>query len=160
MQRGRGTPVLNGVAPGGDLEVRKMKILVVDDEPSIRAVMAFMLGRMHATRTAGRLEEAKDAVSRERFDLVISDLSLRGRHGTEGLELLSHTKKTNGDTEVIIMTGFGSDRAREDAYEKGAFWYVEKPIPVDELLSKVREVAFKKGVDYDLAGPGKVPGPL
>ena len=128
------------------------KILVVDDEPAICAVMAYMLGKMHNTVTADRLQVAKDALAGEKFDLVISDLSLDGRGGTEGLELLSHIKEISDDTDVIIMTGFGSNRIREDAFDKGALWYFEKPIHKNDLLSKVREVADRKGFGYDFAG--------
>jgi DNA-binding NtrC family response regulator len=141
-------------------EGRKMKILVVDDEPTIRAVMAFMLGKMYKTITADRLQEAKDALAGEKFDLVISDLSLDGRGGTEGLELLSHIKEISDDTDVIIMTGFGSDRIREDAYNKGALWYFEKPIHTRDLLAKVQEVAVRKDFGYDFAAAGEVPEPL
>lgn len=131
-----------------------MKILVVDDEPTILITTAHILSNLNirtAVQTAAGLQEAKDALTRGRFDLVISDLSLSGRNGTEGLELLSHIKNTSSDTEVFIMTGYGSEGIREAAYRRGALWYFEKPLAMEKILLKVQEVAVSKGFD-DITG--------
>ncbi len=124
-----------------------MKILVVDDEPAILTLAAEILTTLNTSvQTAAGLQEAKDEVTRDRFDLVISDLSMSGCTGMEGLELLSHIKNISGETEVFIMTGFGSDDVRKTAYARGALWFAEKPLNIKDLRSKVQDVAVRKGL--------------
>lgn len=128
-----------------------MKIMVVDDEPTILITLSHLLKKHDTTViTANGLQEAMTAVSRYEFDLVITDLRLGGSNGTEGLELLGYVKKTSPETEVIIMTGFGSESIREDAYKRGALHYFEKPVDIGIILSRVQQVVAGK---RDSGGP-------
>jgi DNA-binding NtrC family response regulator len=122
-----------------------MKILIVDDEPTILMTLSHLLNNKDTTvNTSSGAQEAEEALSRFKYDLVITDLRLSGSHGTEGLELLSYIKNCCRETEVIIMTGFGSDSIREDAYKRGALAYFEKPIDIANILSSVEQVAAGK----------------
>lgn len=122
------------------------KILIVDDEPTILMTLSHVLSNKDTTViTSGRIEEAEEALSRYKFDLVIADIRLSGMYGIEGLELLSYVKKLSPETEVIIMTAFGSDEMRDEAEKRGAFHYFEKPIDIDQLLSKVNEIGIPAG---------------
>ena len=116
------------------------KILVVDDEQSI------LLSLSYALRTEGvevitcsEIEQAEEALESTRFDLVITDIRMSGVNGIEGLELLSYIKGRYR-TEVIIMTGYGTDEIEAEAYRRGALHYFEKPIDIPELLKKVAEI--------------------
>ncbi len=116
------------------------KILVVDDEQSI------LLSLSYALRTEGvevitcsEIEQAEEALENTRFDLVITDIRMSGVNGIEGLELLSYIKGRYR-TEVIIMTGYGTDEIEAEAYRRGALHYFEKPIDIPELLKKVAEI--------------------
>ena len=116
------------------------KILVVDDEQSI------LLSLSYALRTEGvevitcsEIEQAEEALESTRFDLVITDIRMSGVNGIEGLELLSYIKGRYR-TEVIIMTGYGTDEIEAEAYRRGAVHYFEKPIDIPELLKKVAEI--------------------
>jgi DNA-binding NtrC family response regulator len=114
------------------------KILIVDDEPTILMTLSHLLSTKDTTViTSSKIEEAEEALARYTFDLVIADIRLSGMYGIEGLELLSYIKKLNPGTEVIIMTAYGSDDIREDAYRRGAFFYYEKPIDISHLIVKV-----------------------
>ncbi len=114
------------------------KILIVDDEPTILMTLSHLLsGRDTAVITSSRIEEAEEALARYTFDLVVADIRLSGMYGIEGLELLSYIKKLNPETEVIIMTAYGSDEMRDDAYRRGAFHYYEKPIDISHLILKI-----------------------
>jgi DNA-binding NtrC family response regulator len=114
------------------------KILIVDDEPTILMTLSHLLSTKDSVViTSSRMEEAEEALSRYTFDLVIADIRLSGMYGIEGLELLSYIKKISPVTEVIIMTAYGSDEIRDDAYRRGAFHYYEKPIDISHLISKV-----------------------
>lgn len=123
------------------------KILIVDDEPSILLSLSHLLSSNDTVVvTCSRIEEAEEALDRYRFDLVIADIRLSGVYGIEGLELLSYIKNISPLTKVIIMTAYGSEEMREAAYRRGAYFYYEKPIDMDDLLSKVREC----GIDIPL----------
>ena len=119
------------------------KILIVDDEPTILMTLSHLLNNKETTViTSSRMEEAEEALSRYAFDLVIADIRLSGMYGIEGLELLSFIKKMHAETEVIIMTAYGSDEIREDAYSRGAYYYYEKPIDLSHLVNKVQELGI------------------
>jgi len=124
-------------------EVTMKRILIVDDEPTILLTLDHLLnGKDSMVITSSRIEEAEEALSRYTFDLVIADIRLSGMYGIEGLELLSYVKEKNPSTEVIIMTAYGSDEIREDAYRRGAFFYYEKPIDINHLTRKVQSLGI------------------
>ncbi len=114
------------------------KILIVDDEPTILLTLSHVLSRKDTVViTSSRIEEAEEALLRYPFDLVIADIRLSGMYGIEGLELLSYIKEVSPSTEVIIMTAYGSDEMRDEAYSRGAYYYYEKPIDIEHLVSKI-----------------------
>lgn len=116
------------------------KVLIVDDEPSILLSLSHLISNDDTVViTCSKIEEAEEALDRYRFDLVIADIRLSGVYGIEGLELLSYIKNISPLTKVIIMTAYGSDEMRESAYRRGAYFYYEKPVDMDDLLTKVRE---------------------
>lgn len=118
------------------------KILIVDDEQSI------LLSLSHLLQVAGvevlacnEIEQAEEALSNSHFDLVIADIRMSGINGIEGLELLNYIKQ-HFETEVIIMTGYGTPEIEADAYRLGAYHYFKKPIEIKTLL----EVVSKLGI--------------
>lgn len=116
------------------------KVLIVDDEPSILLSLSHLISNDDTiVITCSKIEEAEEALDRYRFDLVIADIRLSGVYGIEGLELLSYIRNISPLTKVIIMTAYGSDEMRESAYRRGAYFYYEKPVDMDDLLTKVRE---------------------
>jgi len=122
-------------------EVRR--ILIVDDEPTILLSLSYCLKTEGVeVITSSKIESAEEALSRYFFDLVIADIRMSGMYGVEGLELLSYVKKISPDTEVIIMTAYGSDEIREEASKRGAYYYYDKPVNIEHLLGKVREIGI------------------
>ncbi|HYQ48551.1 MAG TPA: response regulator [Thermodesulfovibrionales bacterium] len=120
------------------------KILIVDDEPTILMTMSHVLSSKESmVITSSRIEEAEEAIARYTFDLVIADIRLSGMDGIEGLELLSYVKQRSPKTEVIIMTAYGSDELREEAYRRGAFYYFEKPIDIPQLIEKAQSIGIE-----------------
>jgi len=118
------------------------KILIVDDEQSI------LLSLTHLLKIPGveviacnEIEQAEAALGNSHFDLVIADIRMSGVNGIEGLELLSYVKQ-HFDTEVIIMTGFGSAEIEADAYRRGAYHYFKKPIEIKDLMGKVSSLGI------------------
>ena len=119
------------------------KILIVDDEPTILLTLSYALRSKDVeVITASRLEPAEEALKRNTFDLVIADIRMSGMLGVEGLELLTYIKRYWPDTKVIIMTAHGSEEVQQDAYERGATHYYQKPVDIRELMRKIEELGI------------------
>jgi len=121
------------------------RILVVEDERSMRELLALMLRK--EGYEVDTLESATLAAERLRrggeFDLVISDISMPGM---SGLELLRETRGMAQEVEVILMTAFGSKQTAIEALNQGARYYVEKPFDLDEMKTVVRKTIEQKKV--------------
>jgi DNA-binding response OmpR family regulator len=119
------------------------RILIVDDEPTILLTLSYALRSNDVeVMTASRLEPAEEALSRYTFELVVVDIRMSGILGVEGLELLSYIKRYWPKTEVIVMTAYGSDEIKQDAYERGARYYYDKPVDIKELAERVRSLGI------------------
>ncbi len=112
-------------------------ILIVEDEPIIRSALRRLLER-HAFHVcdAGSVDLALQQGDLNQYDLIISDLRLPGRPGTDLIELAQ-------GTPVLIMTSYASMRSAVDAMKQGAVDYIAKPFDHDELLASVREFIKK-----------------
>ncbi len=119
------------------------RILIVDDEPTILLTLSYTLRSDDVeVVTASRLEPAEEALERAAFDLVIVDIRMSGVLGIEGLELLSYIKRRWPKTSVIIMTAHGSEEIRQEAFDRGAFYYYDKPIDIIDLMQRIREMGI------------------
>ncbi|MBI5014680.1 MAG: response regulator [Deltaproteobacteria bacterium] len=120
---------------------RPNRILVVDDEADITAVLADILAEQgYDVETADDGKAAWDKFSVETFDLVVTDLKMPE---VGGLELLRRIQEAGRSTLVIIMTGFATVETAIEALKIGAFDYILKPFKVGELLQIV-ERAFER----------------
>lgn len=118
------------------------KVLIVDDEKSMRLTLSMLLKRRgYAVDEAATVREAVRRIEREVYDLVVTDLRLSDG---DGLELLRETKRISPETEVIILTAFGSIESAVEAIRLGAFDYLTKPIEPDDLLLHVRKAIEHK----------------
>ncbi|RKY29115.1 MAG: hypothetical protein DRP79_01360 [Planctomycetota bacterium] len=104
----------------------KFKVLVADDEPTIRELMQLLLeGDGHTVRTANDGVAALDALKEELFDFLLSDVKMPQ---VDGLELLRRAKALDPDLIVILMTGFGTIETAVEAIKRGAADFLTKPI--------------------------------
>ena len=118
--------------PGEDVA----KVLVVDDEEVIREILAdFLTMEGFYVRTAEDGSAALVELSRDRFDLVLSDLKMPNMGG---LELLGAIRKHTPHVVTIIMTGFGTVETAIEAMKQGAYDYVLKPFKVEEVVHTIR----------------------
>ena len=123
------------------VSARSMRILVVDDEAIVREGFARALqGDGFEVETAGNGEEAIARLGERPFDLVITDLRMPK---VDGHELLRHVKARHPDTEIVILTGYGTIANAVDAIKEGAYNYITKPLNRHELLRMAREIAEK-----------------
>lgn len=101
-------------------------ILIVEDEVNIRTALATMLEkRGHRARLAGGGEEALALLESAPADLVITDLKMAGMGG---LDVLRRVKAQWPETEVLVMTAYGSIETAVEAMRLGAYDYLTKPI--------------------------------
>lgn len=120
------------------------KILIVDDEPTILLTLSHVLkGKNNLIITSSRMEEAEEALRHYDVDLMIADIRLSGMDGIEGLELLSYVKQINDRTGVIVMTAYGSDEMRQEAYRRGALHYFEKPVDILQFIETVMGIGIE-----------------
>jgi len=106
-------------------------ILIVEDEPVIRAALQKFLERNDfQVQSADAVDQALTLCDQQHFDLIISDLRLPGRPGTD---LIEHV----GSTPVLIMTSCASMRSAVDAMKLGAVDYIAKPFNHDEMLQSI-----------------------
>jgi len=118
------------------------KILIVDDENSILLSLSHVLGIPGVEVLAcSEIEQAEEALAGSLFDLVIADIRMSGVDGIDGLELLSYVK-ARFNTEVIIMTGYGSQEIENEAFRRGACHFFRKPVEIKELLAKVASLGI------------------
>jgi two-component system response regulator PilR (NtrC family) len=121
------------------------RILVVEDEKSMRDLLALMLRKEgYGVETAESGETAQRRIEKgEGFGLMISDISMPGM---SGLDLLRYSRRTSPDTAVILMTAFGSKETAIQALNEGAAFYVEKPFDLDEMKAVVRKTFEQKKI--------------
>ena len=112
------------------------KILIVDDERSMRDVLSIMLKKAgYAVTTANDGEEAIEQIGKDIFDLVITDLKMPK---AGGLEVLKAVKEVSPETVVLMITAFASTETAVEAMKRGAYDYLTKPFQVDEVQLIIR----------------------
>ncbi len=113
------------------------KILAVDDDPEMCELLSEALGREgFSVLTTGESVEASKILRREEFDVIITDLKMKG---LKGLDLLEEARKVAPLTPVIIITAFGTIESAIQAMKMGAYDYVTKPFRIDELVLTVKK---------------------
>ncbi len=114
------------------------KILIAEDEDiTLKHLVSTLTAEGYSvTGTTNGLDALKK-VEQDSFDILIADIKMPGM---SGIELMEKTKKISPETEVIIITGYGSISSAVEAMKKGAAEYVTKPFNLDELLLKVRRL--------------------
>ncbi len=118
------------------------KILVVDDEQSMRDVLSIMLKRAgYTVTTASDGDEAIAHLGKEIFDLVITDLKMPK---VGGLEVLKAVKASSPDTVVLVITAFASAESAVEAMKHGAYDYLTKPFQVDEVQLIIRNALERR----------------
>jgi two-component system response regulator PilR (NtrC family) len=132
------------------------RILVVDDEQSMREFLDIMLqSEGYAVQCAESGTEALERFQRESFDLVITDIRMKP---VDGLAVLRHCKSTSPGTIVIIISAYANAETAVSAMKEGAYDYLPKPFKVDEMCTVIRN-AIESREDVGMA-PREQDGPL
>jgi diguanylate cyclase (GGDEF)-like protein len=115
-------------------ENAKPKLLIIDDEKQIRELLVDLLGSVYDCSDAGSAEEALTALSKQTFDLVISDIDMGGM---SGLELVPRVHALSPDTVVVMISGNQDLEFAIRALRVGAFDYITKPIDLRHVEASV-----------------------
>ena len=125
------------------------RILIVDDEPAIREMVAYALRKAdYEPAHAGDAREAQVAISEKVPDLILLDWMLPG---TSGLDLARRWRKDEltRDVPIIMLTARGEENDRVSGLESGVDDYVVKPFSARELLARIRAVMRRARDDED-----------
>lgn len=115
-----------------------MKILIIEDEPSLREVMQRALGKeRYVVETAATYAEADARIAGYSYDCILLDIMLPDGNG---LRLLEHIKQLRRRDNVIIISARDSLDDKVEGLELGADDYLPKPFHTAELLARIRSV--------------------
>lgn len=117
------------------------KILIVDDETSMREFLSILLSREgYAVETAADAKEALALLAERSYELIISDVRMPG---LDGITLLKQVKQSWPNTAVLMVTAFSATEDAVEAMKLGAYDYLTKPFKVEELKVLVRNALEK-----------------
>ncbi len=113
-------------------------VLIVDDEPLIRATLGeYLTGEGFAVTACASGEEALAEAERRPYDVALCDVQLPG---IDGIELFERLLKISPTTFVLLITAYATVESAVEAFQRGAHDYLMKPILLDEVVGKVRRL--------------------
>lgn len=125
------------------------RILLVEDDDSLRLTQAMYLEREGFQVTAvGNGAEALRQIAADQYQAVITDLRL---DEIDGLEILAAAKEKSPETEVILITGFGSVDTAVEAMKSGAYDYLTKPVDPDDLVLTLQKACERRQLRRQVA---------
>jgi len=124
--------------------MERKKILVVDDEESMRHMLSLLLKREgYEVRAVEKGSEALHLVDSEPFDFLLIDVVMPQM---DGLELLQSLKEKKVEAAVIMMSAYGNLDTAVEAMKRGAYDYVSKPFKPDEILLTLRKAEERENL--------------
>ncbi len=131
------------------MQKTKGRILVVDDEKSMREVLhIFLKNEGYSVTLADNGESAVAAVKKDIFDLIITDMNMPK---VSGMDLLKSVKKIAPDTIVVVITAFGTTESAVEAMKQGAYDYIQKPFQMDDIRLVVKNALEKQKLRKDVS---------
>jgi two-component system response regulator AtoC len=116
------------------------RVLIIDDEPSILTALKFALEDDFEVDITANVHEGLEIIKNKDIDIVLLDLYL-GEY--DGLEVLGIIRMSYPGVIVIAMTAYGSIESSVEAIQRGAYYYITKPIDINSL-----KILMKKALDY------------
>lgn len=118
------------------------KIIVIDDDIATLDLMRFQLeSEGFEVVTASTGQEGLELIKETTFDIVLTDLRLPD---INGIEIVKVCKEATPESEIIMITGFGSVNKAVEATKAGAYYFIEKPIEIEELLLLIEKALEHK----------------
>lgn len=124
------------------------KILVIDDEKSIRKTLREILEYENFNvDEAGDGAEGASMAEKEDYDIILCDIKMPK---VDGMEALDRIQKSNPDTPVVMISGHGTIETAVEAVKKGAFDFIAKPLDLNRLLVTIRNAMDKTSLVSDV----------
>lgn len=125
----------------------KPRILVVDDEESIREFLDIMLRKEgYEVTCVEDGQKAIDILKKKTFDMAISDLQMPN---VTGIELLKHCRESYPDLLFMMITAFGTAESAVEAMKMGAYDYITKPFKIDEVRINIANALRSKNLEVE-----------
>jgi len=130
--------VAAALLPSGREPRRGLRVLVVDDDPDIRALASVALTQDgHVVSEASSGAEALASIDAQPFDLLVLDLLMPGQGGLEVLKIL-RARPVTAALPVVVLTAMDDEANTRAGFESGATDYVTKPFTIPQLAARVR----------------------
>ncbi len=136
------------------MRVTRRTVLVVDDDEAVRASYLRILGAAECdVEAVTNGDEAVSAMEQHPYDLVLLDLRMPGR---DGMATLRTIKDRWPDSEVVIVTGYGSLETAKEAVRLGAHDFLAKPVGPDEVIRAASAALSRKQWALHRAGGARL----
>ncbi len=123
------------------------RILVIDDEKIVCDRLSMELERAAFDVEAyTESEQALQRMSTQHFDLVITDIKMRGPNG---IEVMNFVKENHPSTKVIVITGFATVETAREVLKGGAVDFIPKPFKMSQLRELVQRLAAERAGSVD-----------
>lgn len=124
------------------------KALVIDDDKATLDLLKFQLeSEGFRTSVAENGTQGLNFIQENEFDIILTDLNLPD---ISGIEMVKRSKEVAPNTEIIMITGFGSTEKAIEATKAGAFWYFQKPVEFEELLVLIEKAVERKQQNIEI----------
>jgi cyclic di-GMP phosphodiesterase len=114
----------------------RSRILIVDDEPEITAILFDLFAGQYDCTTASSAEEALEQLASREYELVVSDITMPGI--MNGLDMIPHVKSMRPNTVVVMISGMQTVESAIGALRLGSFDYVMKPFDLRQVEAVVK----------------------
>ena len=116
----------------------KEKILIVDDEEIMRNfLLDVFMDEGYNLDSAADGTEALEKISKNQYQLIITDIRMPGVDGTQ---VLKKAKESDPHVEVIVITGYASPQTKQECLRLGAAYYLAKPFQINQIRALVNKV--------------------
>ena len=110
------------------------RILIVDDEQAVLSTLKEFFGSYQLeVDCADGLEKAYAMLRENRYAAVLADVQLSRLGDTEGLDLAGFVSERFPETAFVVLTAYGSNRVEREAREKGASFFLHKPVRLEDI---------------------------
>ena len=123
---------------------QEAKILIVDDEIQVREIIKEYLEAIIECQVfdSGEGQDALDKIKADSFDLIILDLKMPG---VSGLDIIKTVRKQKPPPDILVTTAWDSAQVADEVIKEGATDYIVKPVTLETLKLKVKNILEKKG---------------
>lgn len=118
---------------------KKSRVLILDDEPIVGERLKSSLERIgFEVDTFSTSQEAVNQLRSQRYDILVTDLKMRG---LDGMEVLKEAKRLHPDIQAVMITGYATSETAEEALKSGAVKFIAKPFKISEFKTILLELS-------------------